>query len=62
MSFKNTPVSLAIISTLGATILEIMYGIDAQTDGRDRIIELVEKAVHFLSLSATAGAYLGNIL
>ena len=43
----------------GATILKLIYGVDAQTSD-DRNIALSEKAVSGLSDMANAGAYMGK--
>ena len=50
---------MTLCSMAGATILDIMYGMDIQS-ASDRNLEVVEKAVHILVLTANAGAYLGQ--
>ena len=44
----------------GATILNIIYGMDVGSDGAS-YFKVVEKAVHIVSDIANAGSYLGKL-
>lgn len=43
----------------GATILNVVYGMDIGSGG-DEYLDIAEKAVHIISIIASTGAYLGK--
>ena len=46
----------------GATILDIVYGMDVETEDGASYFMVIEKAIHILSEIGNAGSYLGKPL
>lgn len=47
------------VSLTGATILDVVYGMDVESEGGASYFKLVEEGAHIVSTIANAGSFLG---